>query len=84
MKKAQHAPQTQEERQEQLARIADNILYRLKDCEPAERAQLLRDYERIDRILARHGTTSTGADYSLLDAAFDELRAAAQEIDRGT
>ena len=47
-------PQTLKERRAQLLRVADNLLYRMEfgEINSAERAQLIRSYEDIERTLA--------------------------------
>ena len=56
-KPAERKPQTAEQRHAQLCRIADALLMRIEhgDMKPAERTQLIRSYEAIDRILQMHG-----------------------------
>ena len=62
-------PKTAEERASQLRRIADRTLDRIQygTCTPAERTQLLQQYDLIDRILQRHNAADEEPDFSLLD-----------------
>lgn len=67
-------PQTLEERQAQLERIADKILSRIESgqCNAAERERLVRSYDAIDRIIQRHYFSETDDTITVLFGRYDE------------